>query len=336
MRKQGNQKYMFMFGVFACLLCMMMVGYAAFSTNLNINVKGNIKESSASQLLKRKVVADGDGLYKDTYEDGRYIYKGANPDNYIMFNNELWRIIAVESNGELKIMRKDSIGNMSYDTKGARVTDYCTNDSSGCNVWGSKTTMLDSAGNNITTMPRFYEGSNKYTLPVNEASINTHLNTTYFNNLSVEAKEQMVQNHLWNVGKIKIGSNQPMSDDIEQEKTYKWRGNIALFNITDYVRASNNSACSNVYNYAWASGNTACYENSSSHNWMYSGSPIWTLTPTADISVDSSCFVVSVSSHYVSTNGACDQWEIYPTLYLKSDIVLKGDGTKTEPYTIKQ
>jgi len=68
-----------------------------------------------------------DGLYLDTYESDiatysnettgniRYVYKGANPDNYITFNGELWRILAVESDGTLKIMKKDSIGNMVWD-----------------------------------------------------------------------------------------------------------------------------------------------------------------------------------------------------------------------------
>lgn len=41
----------------------------------------------------------GDGLYKDVYESGRYIYKGVNPNNYITFNGEEagWRIISLES-----------------------------------------------------------------------------------------------------------------------------------------------------------------------------------------------------------------------------------------------
>lgn len=33
--------------------------------------------------LKEKEVTNGDGLYKDIYGDNRYVYKGANLDNYI-------------------------------------------------------------------------------------------------------------------------------------------------------------------------------------------------------------------------------------------------------------
>ena len=63
-----------------------------------------------------EIVESGDGLYEDEYEDGKYTYKGANPNNYITFNNEMWRIISVDSNGLIKIMRNESIGNRTFDS----------------------------------------------------------------------------------------------------------------------------------------------------------------------------------------------------------------------------
>ena len=62
------------------------------------------------------VVDSGDGLYEDSYEDGKYTYKGANPNNYITFNNETWRIISVDSSGLIKIMRNESTGNRAFDS----------------------------------------------------------------------------------------------------------------------------------------------------------------------------------------------------------------------------
>ena len=61
------------------------------------------------------VVTSGDGLYEDTYEKGRYFYKGKNVNNYIIFNNEVWRIISIESDKTIKIMRDASIGNRKWD-----------------------------------------------------------------------------------------------------------------------------------------------------------------------------------------------------------------------------
>ena len=62
-----------------------------------------------------EVVSSGDGLYADEYEAGKYTYKGTSLDNYITFNNETWRIISIESDGTIKIMRNASIGKMAFD-----------------------------------------------------------------------------------------------------------------------------------------------------------------------------------------------------------------------------
>ena len=64
------------------------------------------------------IVTSGDGLYEDEYEDGKYTYKGANPNNYVTFNNEKagWRIISINSDGTIKIMKTASIGNQDWDT----------------------------------------------------------------------------------------------------------------------------------------------------------------------------------------------------------------------------
>ena len=68
-----------------------------------------------SILDSADIVTSGDGLYKDEYED-RYFYRGANPNNYITFNNETWRIVSIESDGTIKIIRTASIGNLAWDS----------------------------------------------------------------------------------------------------------------------------------------------------------------------------------------------------------------------------
>ena len=67
------------------------------------------------------IVTSGDGLYEDEYEDGRYFYKGGNPNNYVTFNNEQagWRIASIEPDGTIKIMRINSISNQYWDTSGS-------------------------------------------------------------------------------------------------------------------------------------------------------------------------------------------------------------------------
>ena len=69
-------------------------------------------------LEKVPIVTSGDGLYKDEYEDGKYTYKGANPNNYITFNNEQagWRIISINSDKTIKIIKVNSLGYKTWDT----------------------------------------------------------------------------------------------------------------------------------------------------------------------------------------------------------------------------
>ena len=71
-----------------------------------------------SILDNTDIVTSGDGLYKDEYEDGRYFYKGGNPNNYVTFNNEQagWRIVSIEPDKTIKIMRDASIGTQFWDT----------------------------------------------------------------------------------------------------------------------------------------------------------------------------------------------------------------------------
>ncbi len=60
------------------------------------------------------------GLY---YEDSRYVYKGSSPNNYILFNEELWRIIYIDNDG-IKIMKNNSIGEFAYDNENSNIWQY--------------------------------------------------------------------------------------------------------------------------------------------------------------------------------------------------------------------
>ena len=80
-------------------------------------------------------------LAYDNTTDNNLRYIGANPNNYVSFNNELWRIIGVFNNIDdgtgnketrLKIIRSESIGRYSWDNKpngvGSSTNVYGSND----------------------------------------------------------------------------------------------------------------------------------------------------------------------------------------------------------------
>ena len=70
-----------------------------------------------SQTPASEQLIDKGDLGKDAYED-RYFFKGKNPNNYITFNGEIagWRILSIESDGTIKIIKNKSIGEMAWNS----------------------------------------------------------------------------------------------------------------------------------------------------------------------------------------------------------------------------
>ena len=233
-RKIKKQRKIIAFSLIGATL-FLASGYAAFNTVLNINAKGNLintpKISPSDLIDPENIVTTGDGLYAGPVETNRYVYKGANPNNYITIGNKEYRIMAIEPDGTLKIIKNESIGEMVWDSgeetaiewvteenslTGTRYSnesiDFCYAGSSyfGCNSWGSSTTTLDSNGVNVTIMPREV-GSTTNNQPTTEAYINTYLNTTYLNNLLSNIninKKAYIIDHTYNIGTVKNESGQ--------------------------------------------------------------------------------------------------------------------------------
>lgn len=178
---------------------------------ITITTPFTVNAKTAKETLLENVVTTGDGLYKDEYEEGRYIYKGENPKNYITFNNEYagWRILSVEKDGTIKIIKNQSIGNMIFDD-GDNGT-YCNKLYDGCNAWTAtqdKTTVLE------------------------DADINKYLNETYYQSMNDESKEY-IQKHIFNIGGSKITN---IENIISNEKKHQWTGNIGLISYSEFVR----------------------------------------------------------------------------------------------------
>ncbi len=109
-----------------------------------LQVINGTKESAKAEEIKAPVYgnavnyvsglyaydASSNGLEKDTTNDANIRYVGANPNNYVEFNNELWRIIGI-FNGNVKLVRDDILTTYSFDNKTTAQgieTDYGTND----------------------------------------------------------------------------------------------------------------------------------------------------------------------------------------------------------------
>ena len=96
------------------------VSYSNTESGLNSNnVQGAIDElyETCTALTTGEQIIEDNGLEKDPYEC-RYFFTGSYPNNYITFNNETWRILSVECDGTIKIMREASIGESTWAISG--------------------------------------------------------------------------------------------------------------------------------------------------------------------------------------------------------------------------
>lgn len=149
-------------------------------------------------------------------------YIGANPDNYVSFNGEEWRIIGVFKDID------DGVGKKELRTKIIRT------ESMEYRAW-------DASSNDWNT-----------------ADIKDELNGSYLSGLSTGAKE-MINQAKWNIGKSSI-PEQVVSAVYNQERNGStWIGKIALMDASDYgyaVGGEERLTClnSNLYDYY-----TGCY-----------------------------------------------------------------------------
>lgn len=270
-------------------------------------------------------VTSGDGIYKDEYESGRCVYRGENPNNYIRFNNELWRIISKEADGTYKIVRNKVLPEeMPFDNDNFRDKEsngaggtYCANSSYGCNAWAATANMVGS--------PAEFTNGNYSGTVLLDSSLNTYLNGEYLNSITVN-KDKIV-NHDYNIGAV-VYNNNDLATQIEGEKAYKWNGKVGLISESDYINANSDmNTCGTLSKY------NSKYKTCRNTNWMYiSGTWWWSLSPDADYSY----YVWRVLNvGYLDNNSAYNSRGVRPAVYLTSSLSLSGSGTQSNPFTIQ-
>ena len=291
-----------------------------------------------------ELVSSGDGLYVDQYENGRYIYRGQSPNNYVEFNNELWRIIAKETDGTYKIIRDELLlqnagyTTIAFDTVGYRSYEnntYCTylqDEWGDCGVYGKVSGTYQSP-----------DGRFSGTI-TEDSSIADYLNGEYYNGLTPIARAQ-IQQHVYYIGPVELydeTGNDSISKNIAGEKMNTWTGNIGLVNVSDVLKASTNPACTSVtdqYNQLMDSGTSTC--NSNYLVDLPDQAAYWTINNAVGESDDDSNNVWFASQY----EGVAGLGKLYadngsiggarPVLYLRSNIQFtSGNGTKSQPFQI--
>ena len=237
-----------------------------------------------------ELVESGDGLYKDEYEDGKYTYKGTNPNNYITFNNEMWRIISIDSTDLIKIMRNESIGKMAFDETGGRY------------------------------------GNNNWDRP---SDIKTYLNGEYLE--AITTNQDKIVPHTWSIGGVTSSNNDLARQIASENGTESQSTSVGMITASEYLRANTNIEQCETFSLN-NTNSTICKTT----NWIYSivpsGGYLWTISP--DASYSRYVFSVNGNVGIVYYYNANNWFDVFPVVYLKSDITLIGDGSQGNPYVI--
>ena len=259
------------------------------------------------------------GLKKDTTSDENIRYVGANPNNYVEFNGETWRIIGVFGSN-LKLVRDDILTTYTFDNKTTAQgieTNYGTND------W-TKSYLREFLND------YYYDG--KTITCHSETSglkaTNATITCPDISKINATAKN-MIEKTTWNLGGLAYNTK-PVNKLYESERgTRVYSGHetkssdyIGLIYPSDYVFASTDESCSqDPY------GST-CKKN----NWLFKGVLYRTISPNSS-SANSVCGVDGGGS--LNSGGVVYRGSVRPSVYLKSDIkIVSGSGTKDDMFKL--
>ena len=276
------------------------------------------KTPSTSELLSTIVTNNAQNKNDTTIAPTTYGYRyqGADPDNYVWYNDELWRIIgyvpvSVNSSTEtgeyrVKIIRNDSIGALVRETN----TDITT-------VWEDKSlyTLLNTCylGKKTSCTSACYSFYNSSNNPVTQCnySVNGINESEYYGN--------MVENVYWGIGSSEISTATTMYGTENSTKTSK-QAKIGLMSASDWGLAI--SGYTGSLSYSNAQGYTK-------DNYLFTNGYEWTMTSSSSKPVNVS------GSGGLGTNGSYFGFAARPVLYLKSNVYVTGGmGSKTDPYTL--
>lgn len=244
-----------------------------------------------------------DGLYVDNYKDDlRYIYRGSNPNNYISFNDEIWRIVSIEENG-VKIIGPKLLSS---------TWDFDKN-------YFIKSSLLQTGSYDVE--------NNKNSAAFERLNFDYDLDKTtgedngYYGQISTVYQNFINENIPFNIGTIPYNTSFTLEEinSLELERTYSSsKGHLGFINVSDYVKASLNASCLETP-----------LENSNCTNQNWLNNTMWTINASEEGKV----YIINETNGIVSEE-VTDSFSFYPVLYLNSNVRLTGEGTLENPYTI--
>ena len=275
------------------------------------------KVNLADYLISLAGTTQGTG---EVVNENGYRYEGKNPNNYIWFNNEYWRIIGVfdsTSHGQneknlVKIIRAETLDNLVFDKEN-------TND------WTTSTL-------NLLLNGAYYNAKDG----TNSGYCYGTSNCDYTKKGIQSSYRGMIANVTWYLGGCSsIGATAASFYGYERGTTvYSGRptsttGYIGLMYPSDYGYSVLSSSCARTTKLAPSYNSATC----TGASWLYGKGTVWTLTPYSSRS--DRVFYLNHGNGYLYHASVSDGYGSRPVLYLDASVYkIDGDGSLENPYII--
>ena len=300
-------------------------------SNINTKYKNctlNYTDSTSKVNLADYIISlagTTQGTGKVVNEKG-YRYEGKNPNNYIWFNNEYWRIIGVfdsASHGQdgknlVKIIRASALGGLAWDKS---LTNNWTT--------ASLNFLLNGAYYNAT------DGTNSGYCIGNAARATIISNCNYTKKGIQAGYRGMIANVTWYLGgysSIKTTTDAFYGYErgtmVYSGRPTSTTGYIGLMYPSDYGYSVLSSSCARTTNLD-SYGTSTC----AGASWLYGQGYEWLLTPLSTESVFVFFFSDSGDLNYDYTVYGYNSFR--PVIYLNASVYkIDGDGSLNSPYII--
>ena len=276
------------------------------------------------------------GVYYTNEHEYRYV--GANVNNYVSFNNDLYRIIGVfdsNSHGQdgkmlVKLIRSRILGAYSYGVQNDTSNNYSTysNDF----TIGNMNKLLNNnfygkSSEGCSVLTYYYNSTDYRTNDCSDIigygidpSLQNYIETVTWYLYGYSSNDYSKQNfYLCERG----GNSCTGANGTTDESKVKIQNKIGLMYVSDYLYASGY--------FGSVDATTASSNYYGNQNWLYKGYE-WTITPRSDSS--SYAFYV-YNRGYVNYYFASSGYGARPTFYLTSSaFITGGNGSFASPYTI--
>ena len=250
-----------------------------------------------------------------------------------------WRVIGIfdtqkELNGtkerRVKLVRNTSLGgNYAWDSSASTVA-Y----GHGVNEWSQADLKNELNGDylnsNLSSNTTWYNGQN-------------NTKTAIFDKSKVlkASTQELLDNVVWHLsGSTTVETSVAEQYLVERNNQYVnnpsdgisrtniWIGKVGLIYPSDYGYASEDLICKDNI-----SGNRYSCRNK---NWLFTGDNYWTITHRYGYPYGSNIETINSDGTYFFYGATSNGIGTYPSLYLKSDIKITGEGTVENPYTFSK